>query len=212
MPEGLSRPFEFIQDVRYAYAVRVRDAWEYALSLEKRITSEMSKKHRMLLGGTSTMAAAYERAIMHIAQSDDALAACALEAMQGVLFLPGKGPFDDSCLSTFRAHDDAEKMNRCPHRRSGRYGHGLPRRCRCGKRVDARGEEDAAHDCSVRLSWTVLRCRFRAAADRVEQMLYVLAADSKDSTYVVPRIDDEDRVVSDGQNIARVRFVERASR
>ena len=66
----------------------------------------------MLSGGTSTMAAAYERAIMHIAQSDDALAACALEAMQDALFLPGKGPFDDSCLSTFRAHDDAEKMNR----------------------------------------------------------------------------------------------------
>lgn len=49
-------------------------------------------------------------------------------------------------------------------------------------------------------------------ADRVEQMLYVLAADLKDSAYVVPPIDDEDRVASDGQNIARVRFVERASR
>ncbi|WP_462134798.1 Wadjet anti-phage system protein JetA family protein [Slackia piriformis] len=211
MPEGLSRPFEFIQDVRYAYAVRVRDAWEYALSLEKRITSEMSKKHRMLLGGTSTMAAAYERAIMHIAQSDDALAACALEAMQGVLFLPGKGPFDDSCLSTFRAHDDAEKMNRVRIVDRG----DMATVCRADAvaesaltRAGKKMQRMIARQGSLDGSSLPLSSR----ADRVEQMLYVLAADSKDSTYVVPRIDDEDRVVSDGQNIARVRFVERASR
>ena len=211
MPEGLSRPFEFIQDVRYAYAVRVRDAWEYALSLEKRITSEMSKKHRMLLGGTSTMAAAYERAIMHIAQSDDALAACALEAMRDALFLPGKGPFDDSCLSTFRAHDDAEKMNRVRIADRG----DMATVCRADAvaesaltRAGKKMQRMIARQGSLDGSSLPLSSR----ADRVEQMMYVLAADSKDSTYVVSRIDDEDRVVSDGQNIARVRFVERASR
>ncbi|MFR4803299.1 MAG: hypothetical protein ACLT98_08270 [Eggerthellaceae bacterium] len=79
------------------------------------------------------------------------------------------------------------------------------------KRIDACGKENATYDCaSGALDGSSLPLSSRA--DRVEQMLYVLAADSRDSTYVVPRIDDEDRVVSDGQNIARVRFVERASR
>lgn len=210
MPEGLSRPFEFIQDVRYTYAVRVRDAWEYALSLEKRVTSEMSKKHRMLLGGASTMAAAYERAIMQVSQSDETLAALALEAMQESLFLPDRGPFDDSCLSTFRTQDDAEKMNRvmvadkgdmpAVSRDDAVVESALARAGRKMRGMVARqGEVDGS---SLPLS---------NRADRIQQMLYVLAADSKDSTYVVPRIDDEDRVSSGGQNIVRVRFVERVS-
>ncbi len=211
MPEGLSRPFEFIQDVRYTYAVRVRDAWEYALSLEKRVTSEMSKKHRMLLGGASTMAAAYERAIMQVSQSDETRADLALEAMQDVLFLPDKGAFDDSCLSTFRAQEDAEKMNRVMIADQGdmpavRRDDAVAESAltRAGKKmqrmVACQGEVDGS---SLPLS---------SRADRVQQMLYVLAADSKDSAYAVPRIDDEDRMSSGGQNIVRVRFVERASR
>ena len=211
MPEGLSRPFEFIQDVRYTYAVRIRDAWEYALSLEKRVTSEMSKKHRMLLGGSSTMAAAYERAIMQISQSDEARAAHALEAMQAALSLPDKGPFDDSCLSAFRAQDDAEKMNRVRIADQGDMA--TVRRddavsesalARAGRRMRAM----VAHAGEVDGSSLPLSSR----ADRVQQMLYVLAADSKDSAYVVPQVDDNDRVVSGGQNIAHVRFVGRASR
>ena len=211
MPEGLSRPFEFIQDVRYTYAVRVRDAWEYALPLEKRITSEMSKKHRMLLGGSSTMAAAYERAIMRISQHDETLAAHALAAMQEALVLPDKGSFDDSCLSALRLQDDATKMNRVrifdqgdmPEVRRGDAvtESALTRARKTMQDMVAReGEVDGA---SLPLS---------SRADRVEQMLYVLAADSKGSSYSVPGIDDDDRLSSGGRNIARVRFVERASR
>lgn len=211
MPEELSRPLEFIQDVRYAYAARVRDAWEYALSLEKRVTSEMSKKHRMLLGGSSTMAAAYERVIMHIAQSDEALAACALEAVQDVLSLPDKGPFDDLSLSTFRTNDDAEKMNRVRIAERG----DMDTVCR----ADAAAESALTRagkkmQCMIARQGAVdgLSLPLSSRADRVEQMLYVLAADSRDSAYAVSLVDDDDRVVSGGQNIARVRFVERASR
>lgn len=157
------------------------------------------------------MAAAYERAIMHIAQSDEALAACALEAMQDVLSLPDKGPFDDSSLSTFRTNDDAEKMNRVRIAERG----DMDTVCR----ADAAAESALTRagkkmQCMIARQGAVdgLSLPLSSRADRVEQMLYVLAADSRDSAYAVSLVDDDDRVVSGGQNIARVRFVERASR